>query len=91
MKLKLTVTGFAAVKFLGTTVLSLAFAGCGLDGVRGTVVSVEENRYVIRDGRGREWHVHADERSHRDHVQAGEEVRVYVTKEGYAAFIQRLQ
>jgi hypothetical protein len=66
-------------------------SGCGLNGVRGIVVSVEENRYVIRDGQGRVWNVHSDEGTRRDVVDPGDEVRIYVTDDGYVAFVQNLR
>jgi hypothetical protein len=71
--------------------LSLFLSGCGLDGVRGTVISVDENRYLIRDYKGNLWNVHADDRSRRDRVQENDEVRVYIEQDGYAAFIQKLE
>lgn len=71
--------------------LSLILLSCGLSGVRGTVISVDENRYLIRDYSGKLWKVHADDKSHRDRVQADDEVRIYIGNDGYAAFIQKLE
>lgn len=74
-----------------TVSLSLILLGCGLDGIRGTILSVDENRYLIQDYGGQVWEAHADTGSHRDHVQEGDAVRIYITKDRYAAFIQKLE
>lgn len=65
--------------------------GCGLDGVRGTVLAIEENRYVIREISGKERRIYIDEHSHRDEAKPGDEVRVFLTKDGCAAYIQKLE
>lgn len=65
--------------------------GCGLDGVRGTVLAIEENRYVIREISGKERRIYIDEHSHRDGAKPGDEVRVFLTKDGCAAYIQKLE
>jgi ATP-dependent phosphoenolpyruvate carboxykinase len=71
--------------------MALVSVACGLDGVRGTVLSVDENRYLIQDDNGTVWKAHVDEQSHRDHVQEGDEVRIYITKDGHAAYVQKLE
>jgi membrane protein implicated in regulation of membrane protease activity len=78
-------------RFTATVILSLILGGCGLSGVRGTVLSADENRYLIRDYNGTSWTVHRDDGSHRDRVQEGDEVRVFMGKDGYAAYIQKLE
>jgi hypothetical protein len=78
-------------RLAATVGLSLCLVGCGLEGVRGTVLVIEENRYVLRDLSGRERLIYIDERSRRDGVKPGEEVRVFVTKDGYAAYIQKIE
>jgi len=71
--------------------MALAAIACGLDGVRGTVLAVGENQYLIRDDKGTIWKARVDDRSHRDPVQVGDEVRVYIAKDGHAAFVQKLK
>jgi hypothetical protein len=66
-------------RFTATVILSLILGGCGLSGVRGTVLSADENRYLIRDYNGTSWTVHRDD------------VRVFMGKDGYAAYIQKLE
>jgi hypothetical protein len=80
-------------RLTATVILGLILGGCGLDGVRGTVFSIalDENRYLIRDGKGTVWTVRADASTHRDHVQEGDEARIYITKDGYATYIQKLE
>lgn len=84
--------GFDGVLRLTAVVgLSLFLLGCGLDGVRGTVLTIKENRYVIRDLSGKERLIYIDERSRRDGAEPGDEVRVFVTRDGYAAYIQKIK
>lgn len=83
--------GFGGVFRLTTVGLSLCLAGCGLDGVRGTVLTMEDNRYVIRDLIGQERLIYIDEHSRWDGADPGDEVRVFVTKGGYAAYIQKIE
>ena len=78
------------VRLTATAGLSLCLAGCGLDGMRGTVLAIEDNRYVIRDLSGQERLLSIDEHSRRDGVKPGDEVRVFVTEDGYAAYIQKI-
>lgn len=71
-------------------ILGLMGAGCGLDGVKGTLVRIEGEHYVLREPAGNERTLHVDSHTHKDVVQPGDDVQVYITKEGYAEFIQRL-
>lgn len=74
-------------------VVSTVLYGCGgLDGIRGTVIAVDGNhpRYIVRDLRGQEWHIWTDGDTRRDPVVPGDEVRVYTSKDGRAAYIQKL-
>ncbi len=81
-----TVSRFAKLVIIGAVL-----SGCGgLDGVRGTLVSIDGSQYVIRDSRGEELRFLADESTRKDEVLPGDEVRVYATKDGYAAYIQKL-
>lgn len=73
--------------------VSTVLYGCGgLDGIRGTVIAVDGNhpRYIIRDSRGQEWHIWTNGDTRRDPVAPGDEVRVYASKDGRAAYIQKL-
>ncbi|ALA59402.1 hypothetical protein NITMOv2_2997 [Nitrospira moscoviensis] len=82
---------FSMFRLTATAGLSLCLVGCGLDGMRGTVLAIEENRYVILDLSGQELLISVDEHSRRDGAIPGDEVRVFVTKDGYAAYIQKIE
>lgn len=71
-------------------ILGLMGAGCGLDGVKGKLVRIDGEHYVLKETNGNERTLHVDNRTHKDAVQPGDEVQVYTTKEGHAEFIQRL-
>lgn len=67
--------------------------GCGgLDGVRGTVMAIEGNHpeYLVRDARGRQWCLWTDKHTRKDPVGLGDEVRVFAAKDGYAAYVMKL-
>jgi hypothetical protein len=71
--------------------LGLIGMGCGLDGVRGQLVHIDGNYFVLREPSGNERTLYLDGRTRKDPVQPGDDVQVYITKEGYAEFIQRLE
>lgn len=71
-------------------ILGLMGAGCGLDGVKAKFVRIDGEHYVLREPDGNERTLHVDSRTHKDAVQPGDEVQVYITKEGHTKFIQRL-
>lgn len=73
-------------------VLSGCGGGGGLDGFRGTVISIDDNqtRYIVRDAKGSERHIWTDKNTRRDPVTPGDEVRVFASKDGRAAYIQKL-
>jgi hypothetical protein len=76
-----------------TLALGIVCTGCGgLDGIRGTIVTIEGNHpeYVVRDVWGRERRLWTDEHTRKDLVELGDEVRVFVAKDGYAAYIMKL-
>ncbi|MDP3091239.1 MAG: hypothetical protein Q8N04_11200 [Nitrospira sp.] len=79
------------VTLAGVMTVGSLLVGCGLDGVRGTILAVEGNRYVIRELSGNERRSSIDEQSHRDGAKPGDEVRVFIAKDGYAAYIQKLE
>ena len=82
----------AVFRLAGIVVVSTVLVGCGgLNGIRGTLVAVEGDHYVLRDSRGLEWQVWADERTRRDRVTSGDEVRVYMAKDRHAAYIQKIE
>ena len=78
-------------RLTATAGLSLCLAGCGLDGMRGTALAIEDNRYVLRDLSGQERVMYIDTHSRRDGARPGDEVRVFTTKDGYAAYIQKIE
>jgi len=71
--------------------LSLLEVGCGLDGVRGQLIQIDGTYFVLREPNGYERTLYLDDHTHKDPVQPGDEVQVYITKEGYAEFIQWLE
>lgn len=75
----------------GIMTVGSLLVGCGLDGVRDTVKAIEENRYVIREISGNEWRTDIDEHSRLDEAKPGDEIRVFLTKDRYAAYIQKLE
>lgn len=79
------------VTLAGIVTVGSLLVGCGLDGVRGTILAVEGNRYVIREISGKERRISIDEQSHRDGAKPGDEVRVFLTNDGYAAYLQKLE
>jgi hypothetical protein len=66
-------------------------AACGLDGLRGTVTAINSQEYVLRDSSGRDHHARFDENSHKDAVVPGDEVRIFMTKDGHAQFLMKLE
>ncbi|MCP9440358.1 MAG: hypothetical protein NNA20_04465 [Nitrospira sp.] len=67
--------------------------GCwGLDGIRGTVVAIENDHqeYLVRDARGRQWRLWTDEHTRKDPVRLGDDIRVFAAKNGYAAYMMKL-
>lgn len=72
-------------------ILGLMGAGCGLDRVKGTLVRIDGEHYVLKERNENERTFHVDSRTHKDVVQPGDEVQVYLTQDGHAEFIQRLE
>ena len=46
---------------------------------------------MIREISGKERRIYIDEQPHRDGAKPGDEVRVFLTKDGCAAYIQKLE
>lgn len=65
--------------------------GCGLDGLDGQLVRIDGERYILEEPGGRQIPLHVDERTRKDPVVEGDHVHVFVTKDGHAEFIQRLE
>jgi hypothetical protein len=74
-----------------SVMLGLTMVGCGLDGVRGQLIRIEGDHYLLREPSGHVRKLHVDGHTHKDAVQPGDDIQVYITKEGYAEFIQRLE
>ncbi|MBA2486492.1 MAG: hypothetical protein H0V35_10415 [Nitrospira sp.] len=68
-----------------------AATGCGLDGVRGELVRIDGYHYLLKAPDGHELRLRVDSRTHKDVVQPGDDVQAYITEDGYAEFIQRLE
>jgi hypothetical protein len=75
---------------LGVFSMLLSAAGCGLDGLTGRLLRIDGSSYLIETRDGKERWIHVDNRTRKDTVEPGEEVHVYVTKDGHAEFVQRL-
>jgi hypothetical protein len=67
-----------------------AMSACGLDGVTGKVVRIDGESYHIHTKEGKEVRVHVDESTRMDEVSVGDEVHLYMAKNGHAAFVQKL-
>jgi hypothetical protein len=68
----------------------VGLSGCGLDGVTGTLIRVDGEWYSIRTPKGEELRIHVDAHSRKDRVEAGDAVHAYITKDGHAEFVQKL-
>ena len=71
--------------------LLMASSGCGLDGVTGRLVRIDREYYVLKGTDGKEITLHVDHRTRKDQVAPGDDIHAYVTKDGHAEFIQRLE
>ncbi len=71
----------------GIMTVGSLLVGCGWDGARDTVLTIEENRYVIREIGGNKWRTDIDEHSRLDEAKPSDEIRVFLAKDGYAAYI----
>jgi hypothetical protein len=78
--------------YLGMATIGLlsALLGCGLDGVSGQLMRIEQNQYFVRTAGGAERVLHVDDRTRKDPVSPGDNVHAYVAKDGHAEFLQRL-
>ena len=69
---------------------AMGIAACGLDGVTGRVLQIDGNSYHIHTMEGKDLRVHVDQSSRMDKVSAGDQVHLYLSKDGHAAFIQKI-
>ena len=67
-----------------------ALFGCGLDGISGQVLRIEQNLYVVKTSSGEEHVLHIDHRTRQDKVVPGDNIHAYVGKDGHAEFLQRV-
>jgi hypothetical protein len=74
---------------LGLIVLS-SVGGCGLDGLKGRLIRIEGQQYVLRVSGEEEKRIVVDEGTRKDPVKPGDHVQVFVSKDGHAAYVQRL-
>ena len=76
---------------LGLVYAFSMLSACGLDGIRGELVRIEGNHYLLKAPEGHEFQLHVDSSTHKDAVQPGDDVQAYITEDGHAEFIQRLE
>ncbi len=74
-----------------TVLLFIALPGCGLDGVTGQLMRIDREYYVLKGTDGKEIALHVDHRTRKDPVAPGDNIHAYVTKDGHAEFIQRVE
>jgi hypothetical protein len=67
-----------------------ALSGCGLDGISGQLLRIDQNLYIVKTSSGEERALHIDNRTRKDSVVPGDNVHAYIGKDGHAAFLQRL-
>jgi hypothetical protein len=65
--------------------------GCGLDGVSGQLIRLDGNQYTIMTPSGRQMIIQVDRHTRTDHVKEGDYIHAYVTKKGYAEFLQKIE
>jgi hypothetical protein len=77
---------------IGMAMIGLLFPlfGCGLDGISGQLVRIDQNLYVVKTPSGEERALHIDNRTRKDSVVPGDNIHAYVGKDGHAEFLQRL-
>ena len=65
--------------------------GCGLDGVSGRLIKIDGGSYVLKAGNGKEMILHVNHVTRKDDVAPGDAVHAYVSKDGHAHYLQRLE
>lgn len=61
------------------------------DAVKGTLMQMNGEHYVIKDDDGKEVRVHVDSSTKLDKVVKGDRVKAYITEKGHATTLQRLE
>jgi hypothetical protein len=61
------------------------------DAVKGTLMQINGEHYVIKDENGKEVRVHVDSSTKLDKVVKGDRVKAYITEKGHATTLQRLE
>jgi hypothetical protein len=61
------------------------------DAVKGTLMQINGEHYVIKDDDGKEVRVHVDTSTKLDKVVKGDRVKAYITEKGHATTLQRLE
>lgn len=61
------------------------------DAVKGTLMQINGEHYVIKDDNGKEVRVHVDTSTKLDKVVKGDRVKAYITEKGHATTLQRLE
>lgn len=61
------------------------------DAVKGTLMQINGEHYVIKDENGKEVRVHVDTSTKLDKVVKGDRVKAYITEKGHATTLQRLE
>jgi hypothetical protein len=61
------------------------------DAVKGTLMQMNGEHYVIKDDDGKEVRVHVDSSTKLDKVMKGDRVKAYITEKGHATTLQRLE
>ena len=59
------------------------------DAVKGTLMKIDGEYYVIKDNDGKQVRVHVDKSTKLDKVVEGDMVKAYVTDQGHATTLQR--
>jgi hypothetical protein len=65
-------------------------SGCGLDGITGQLLRIDQNLYIVKTPNGEERTLHIDNRTRKDPVVPGDNIHAYIGKDGHAEFVQRL-
>lgn len=59
------------------------------DTIKGTLMKIEGEYYVIKDDDGKQHRIHVDKSTKLDKVVAGDLVKAYVTDQGHTTTLQR--